>query len=224
MTITRRNILGLFAAGSATALAGCGGGGDGYDDAPTRFVRVLNLNPEFPSVDVAIDATVVVTNVPFEALTPAIELVFGTYSIGLRDRASARVLYFDGFGVDDRSPSLEVFYRKGASARLGPSPLGIVNYFDSSESLVAELSDASGNTQTSVLAFEASAPQVSQSLNCRLRLRRASDNVLVYDSGSRQRTDAILIYPADASSGLVRAMGVNHTYSTASAVVWPNIL
>lgn len=222
MSIDRRKLIGLFAASAATALAACGGGGD-YEP-PTRLVWVLNLNPDFASVDVAFDATVVTFGLPFQALTPAIELAFGTYTIGLRNPSSGRTLHFDGIDVDDASPSIEVFYRKGTSARLWPSPSGIVNYFDSTESLIADLSDSGGNVQTSVLAFEQSAPQVSQSAACRLRLRRASDGVLVYDSGSRQRTGAILIYPSNPSIGLVGVVGLDYTFNAASAVIWPNIL
>jgi hypothetical protein len=229
MTIDRRKIIGLFAASAATTLAGCGGGGGGYV-APTRFVWVLNLEPDFATVDVsfgapgATSATVVSPGLPFRALTLPIEIAFGTYSIGLRNPASGRTLFFDGFNVDNSSPSIEVFYRNGSSARLGPSPSGIVNYFDSPESLVAELGDGAGTVQSSLLAFEGSAPQVSQSAYCQLRLRRASDGVLVYDSGLQTRAGAILIYPADPVSGLVGVVGLSYTFNSASAVVWPNTL
>ena len=222
MSIDRRKIIGLFAATAVTALAGCGGGD--HHDTPTRLVWVLNLNPDFPSVDVAFDSTVVVGGLPFPALTPPIELVFGTYSIGLRNVLTGRTLFFDGFAVDDFSPSIAVFYRHGTSARLAPSPLGIVNYFDSSESLIADLDDGTGSVQTTVLAFEGSAPQASQSLNCRLFLSRASDQVLVYDSGLRERTDAILIFPADPVTGLVAVVGLNYSFDGATVVGWPNLL
>ncbi len=224
MSIDRRALIGLFAASAATALAGCGGGGD-YQSPPTRFVWVLNVNPDFVSVDVSFNSTRVATAMPFESLTLPIEVEFGTYTIGLRDRGpSGRNLLFDGFNVDNYSPSIEVFYRKGTSARLGASPSGIVNYFDSPELLVAELDDGTGFVQTTVLPFEGSAPQASQSLNCRLRLRRASDGVLVYDSGLRRRSGAIVIYPADPVLGFVGVVGLDYSFSDATAVRWPNIL
>lgn len=223
MVITRRNLIGVFAASGATALAGCGGGGDGYDDFSTRFLRVLNLNPEFAAIDIAVDEPVVVRNVPFETLSPPIELAFGTYRIGVLNRATGRALYSDVV-VDDFAPSLKVFYRFGSSALLESPPLGIVNYFDSNVSLFADLSaEPNGPTESSELAFRVSAPQVSRSRECRLLLSRVNDNVLVYDSGTRLRTDSILIYP-DGLTGLVGAIGVNYTYDTASAVVWRNIL
>ena len=222
MSIDRRKLLCLFAASAATALAGCGGGGNYV--VPTRSVWVLNLNAEFPSVDVAFGPTVVTAGLPFQALTPAIELDFGTYTLGLRNPASGRTLYFDGIVVDDFSPSLEVFYRKGNSARLGASPVGIVNYFDSSESLDVELYADPGGVQTARLAFEASIGQASQSVNCRLLLRRASDGVLVYDSGTRFRTDAILVFPADPLTGLVGVVGLNYGVNNLSVVSWSNLL
>lgn len=222
MSIDRRKILGLFAAASATALAGCGGGGDYV--APTRFVWVLNLNPEFTSTDVSLNASVLVTGLPFPALTPRIEAEFGTYSVGLRDRNTGLSFVFPGFVVDDVSPSVNLFYRSFGSARLGTAIPGIANYFDSNVALVAELSDGAGNTQTNVLAFESSVAQASRSANCRLRLRRATDGVLVYDSGLQARTDAILIHPADAQTGLVAVVALNYSFTDAVAVRWPNIL
>ena len=221
--IARRQILGWFAAASAAALAGCGGGGSD-PPVPTRFIWVLNLNPQFTAADVSLGATVLVSGLPFQALTPRIEAEFGIYDLGLRDRSSGRTFVFSGFAVDAGSPSIEVFYRSGASARLGASPLGIVNYFDSNESLIAELNDGFGSILTAVLPFESSVAQQSRSANCRLRLRRASDGVLVYDSGLRARTDAILILPADALTGLVTVVGLNYSFNDANAVSWFNIL
>ena len=225
MSIDRRKILALFAATSATALAGCGGGGDGGGQgAPTRFLWVLNLNPEFTSTDFSLSGNVLVSGLRFAELTPRIEAEYGSYSLGLRDRNTGRSFVFDRFQVDDFSPSVNVFYRFFDSARVGALVPGIANYFDSTESLVAELNDGAGNVQTNTLAFESSAAQASRSANCRLRLRRASDGVLVYDSGLQVRTSSIVIFPADPASGLVAVVGVNFNSSAANAVSWPNIL
>ena len=226
MSIARRKILGLFAAVSATALPGCGGGGDsgGRPAVPTRFLWVLNLNPEFTAADLTLGSTLLVSSLPFPALTPRIEAEFGTYSLGLRDRNTGRSFVFPGFIVDDVSPSVEVFYPSFGSARLGALIPGIANYFDSNVSLVAELDDGAGNLQTNVLAFESSAAQASRSANCRLRLRRATDGVYVYDSGLQLRTSAILIFPADAQTGLVAVVGVNFNFTDATVVRWPNIV
>ena len=142
----------------------------------------------------------------------------------MRDRNTGASFVFNGFQVDDFSPSVNVFYRSFRSARVGALVPGIANYFDSTESLVAELNDGTGNIQTNVLAFESSAAQASRSANCRLRLRRASDGVLVYDSGLQVRTSAILIFPADPVTGLVAVVAVNYNASAATAVSWPNIL
>lgn len=222
MSIDRRKLIGLFAVGSATTLAGCGGGVELV--VSTRSVWLLNLNPEFPSVDVSYGPTTVVSGLSFPALTPRIEVDFGIYSIGLRNRASGRTLFFDGVRVDENSPSMQVFYRKGASARLGASPTGIVNYFDSPESLIVELDDGVGGLQTSVLDFESSTIQTSRSSICRLQVRRVSDRVLVYDSGLRQRTGSILLFPSDPLIGFVGAVGLNYDGNSASMVNWPNIL
>ena len=230
MAIARRQLMiGLFATGAGATLAACGGGG-GYT-APTRLVWVLNLNPEFAFVDVSFGATgatvaqVVSPGLPFQAITPPIEVAFGTYSIGLRDPSSGRTVFFDNFNVDNNSPPVLVFYRNGTSTLLAPAPTGIVNYFDSNVALDAELDDTAGTVQfTPSLAFNASAPQASQSPYCRLRLRRATDGVLVYDSAVQPRAGTILIYPADPVSGLVAVIGLNYTFNNASAVVWPNTL
>lgn len=229
MTIARRQLMiGLFATGAGAALTACGGGGS-YTP-PTRLVWVLNLNPEFAFVDVsfgalgATTAQVVSPGLPFQAMTQPIEIAFGTYSIGMRDTSSGRTVFFDNFNVDNNSPSVLVFYRNGSSTLLAPAPTGIVNYFDSNVALDAELDDTTGAVQLSTLAFNASAPQVSQSPYCQLRLRRATDGVLVYDSAVQPRAGTILIYPAEPVSGLVAVVGLNYTFNSASAVVWPNTL
>jgi hypothetical protein len=225
MTLARRSVLGLFAAGAATTLAGCGGGGDVYyDDYPTRFLWVLNLNPEFTSVSVALGPDVVITGLPFPALTARIEAQFGSYVLGLRDSLTGQVQNFSNVIVDDAAPSFYVFYSSGGTGRLGDTPSGIVNYFDSSESLIADLDDGNGNVQTSVLAFERAAPQISTSPTCRLRLSRLSDGVLVYDSGLRTRAGALVIFPADTTTGLVSVAAVNYNDTAANAVAWVNIL
>ena len=226
MTIARRRILGLFAAtGATTVLAACGGGGDDYyDDVPTRYLWVLNLHPEFTSVDVALNRDRVVTGLSFPDLTPRIEAEFGNYVLGLLDRPSGDAFNFSDFIVDDYTPSISVLYRYGNSARLGVSPLGIVNYFESSVSLIVDLDDGNGNVQTSVLPFERATAQLSRSPNCRLRLSRASDGGLVYDSGRRARTDAIVVFPADPQTGLVGVVALNYNGTDAAAVVWANQL
>lgn len=223
MSIDRRKILGLLAAGTAIALPGCGGGGSD-DRVPTRFVWLLNVNPDFSSADVAFGPDVVVSGLPFPSLSPRIQAEFGTYVLGFRDRPSGRVQNFSGFVIDDLSPSVDVFYRYGTSARLGRTPSGIVNYFDSPESLIADLDDGNGNVQTSLLAFERAAAQTSRSVNCRLQLSRASDGVLVFDSGLRQRPDAMVVFPADPSVGLVGVFALTYGASDPIPVRWANTL
>ena len=221
MSLHRRQILAGLAA--TAALAGCGGGGYG-DAAPTRLIWLLNVNPEVTSADVSFGATTVASALPFPGLTPRVEIAYGYYSFSIRNRANGLTTTFDNVLVDGYSPTITVFYRKGTSTRLGASPIGIINYFDSTELLKVELDDGAGNVQLSVLAFESAAPQASQSVNCRLRLRRASDDVLVYDSGLRFREDAIVIFPADPASGLVSAAGLSYTATDAQLVSWPNTL
>ena len=225
MPLQRRQMLSCLAATATVALTACGGGGDGGFDRPlTRFMWLLNINPEVASADVRFGADTIATALRFPELTARVEIEFGAYSFTVLNRANNAAAIFDNVVVNGDSPELTVFYRKGNSVGLGASPLGIVNYFDSTETLVAELDDGAGVVQVSRLAFEAAAPQVSRSPNCRLRLRRASDRVLVYDSGLRFREDAILIFPADATTGLVSAAGLSYDRSNAQLVVWPNIL
>jgi len=226
MSIDRRKIIGLFAASAATALPGCGGGGDFVP--PTRFVWLLNLDPEFPSVDVSFNATTVTFALPFPALTPRFEVEYGSYTVGLRQSSNGLTQNFDGVAIDGNAPSMFVFYRHFDSTRLGSSPPGIINYFDSNVSLDVDLFDDVGNVQLETLTFEGSAPQNSRSSNCTLRLYAAGSSVLIYDSGLQQRTDSILVFPrypvASPFSGQVAVVGLNYGFGSAAVVSWPNIL
>ena len=226
ISIDRRKAIGLFAASAATLLAGCGGG---YEPPPTRFVWLLNLNPEFPSLDVSFGATPVTTALPFGALTPRFEVEYGRYSVALRDRSPNGITeVFDSVAIDGQSPSVFVFYRHFASTRLGSAAPGIANHFDSTVALDVDLFDGGNLVQIETLGFEGGAAQSSRSQNCQLRLYAAASPVLVYDSGLRQRTDSILVFPrfpaASQFSGEVAVVGLNHGFSSASAVSWPNLL
>ena len=237
MTIARRKIIGLFAAGAATTLAGCGGGGDVYVDAPyvppTRSMSLLNLNPEFASSDVMFGAVTVASALAFPGITLPFVADYGSYTLGIRNRASGVTQNFDSLPVDANSPSLFVFYRRFASTRLGSSPLvpGITNYFDSTVSLDVDLFDdnAGGAVQLiDALAFEGVARQTSGSTTCRLRLYAAGSTTLIYDSGQQTRTDSIIVYPrfpaASPRSGEVSVIGLNYGLNSASAVQWLNLL
>ena len=227
MPIDRRKAIGLIAASAAAALSGCGGGG--YHPPPTRFVWLLNLNPEYPSVDVSFGATPVTTALPFGALTPRFEVEYGSYRVTLRDRSlNGLTEIFDGVAIDANSPSVFVFYRHFASSRLGSAAPGIANHFDSNVALDFDLLDGASNLQFGTLPFEGSTAQTSNSLNCALHLYATGNTVLVYDSGLRQRTDSILVFPrfpaAHNRSGEVAVVGLNHGFASAAAVVWPNLL
>lgn len=225
ISIDRRKAIGLFAASAATLLAGCGGG---YEPPPTRFVWLLNLNPEFPSVDVSFGATPVTTALPLGALTPRFEVEYGRYTVALRNRLNNFTENFDGVVIDAVSPSVFVFYRHFPSTRLGSALPGIVNLFDSNVGLEFDLFDDASNLQFGALPFEGDLPQNSRSANCRLNLYAAGSNVLVYDSGVRQRTDSIIVFPrflaAHARSGEVAVVGLNFGSGSAAAVPWPNLL
>ena len=226
MSIDRRKIIGLFAASAATALAGCGGGGDSAP--PTRLVWLLNVNPEFPSADVSLGSTPIASALPFPGLTATAEVEFGSYTIALREQSTGVTQSFDGVLVDDISPSMFVFYRHFTSTRLGSSPPGIINYFDSTVPLDVDLYDDVGNVQLERLEFEGSANQNSASRNCTLRLYAAGSTELIYDSGLQQRTDSILVFPrypaASPLSGQVAVIGLNYGRNGAGAVTWPNLL
>lgn len=237
MTIARRKIIGLFAAGAATTLAGCGGGGDGYVDVPyvppTRSMSLLNLNPEFSSSDVTFGAATVASGLTFPGITNPFVAEYGTYTLSIRNRSPAITQNFDGLPVDGSSPSLFVFYRRFASTRLGSSPLvpGITNYFDSTVGLDVDLFDETGGVQLiDALGFEGNATQASGSRNCRLQLYAAGSSVLIYDSGPQlqARPDSIIIFPrfpaASSRSGEVAVIGLNYNVNGASAVSWPNYL
>ncbi len=236
MTIARRNILGLIAASAATALTGCGGGGDGPSSRP---VRVLNLNPEFPSAEVSIRNTVVASILPFKELTGPIEVAFGAYTITFRDRTGfVPPVDFPNIPANENS-AIEVFYRNGISNTVGLQPLlensppFVINLFDSTESLIVELEDEFGTVQRPVpeLAFQASVAQSSLSRRCGLRVFRSSDLSVVYDSGPvlLARPRAILLFPLSATFpfnpifGRVGVMALDYSGISATAEVWPAI-
>ncbi len=185
-------------------------------------------NPEFPGADVSIGATTVSSALPFPALAPRIEADYGNYTVALRERSNGFTQNFDNVAIDGASPSMFVFYRHFASTRLGSSPPGIVNYFDSNIALDVDLFDGANNVQIETLAFEGSAPQNSASVNCQLRLYAANSPTLVYDSGLQQRTDSILVFPrfpaASSRSGELAVVGLNYGVATAAMVSWPNVL
>ncbi|MEO8806536.1 MAG: hypothetical protein ABI433_10655 [Burkholderiaceae bacterium] len=231
MSIARRKIIGLFAASAATALAGCGGGGD---DVVLQRVWVLNVNPEFPSADVSVGTTLLATGLQAPGLTSPLDFESGYYTVRVRRPADGVFFDFDNVAIDAHSslPSLFVFYRHFASARLVPAPRGIENYFDSSVNLDIDLFDGDGTgtsfVQTQILPFEGGGPQTSNSRTCRLRLFAEGSTTLIYDSGVQNRTDSILIHPrfpaASARSGEVAVVGLNYGFVNAGAVVWPNLL
>lgn len=233
MTIARRNILGLMAASAAAALAGCGGG----DGPSSRSVRVLNLNPEFPSAEVTIRNTVVASILPFKELTGPIEVAFGAYTITFRDRTGfVPPADFPNIPANENS-AIEVFYRNGISNGVGLQPLLenspplVINLFDSTESLIVELEDEFGTVQRPEpeLAFQASIAQSSLSRRCALRVFRSSDLSVVYDSGPvlLARPRAILLFPLSATFpfnpifGRVGVMALNYSGANATAQEWP---
>ena len=229
MSIDRRKVVGLIGASAATVLAGCGGGG--YQPPPTRFVWVLNLNPEFADVDVSFGATRMTSGLPFRALTLRFEVEYGIYRVTLVDPSDGFTQIFDNVVINASSPSVFVFYRAFPSA-LAPAPLGIVNYFDSAVPLDVDLFNGVGNFVQLVdaLPFEGVAAQVSNSLDCELELYPAvvGSPLLVYASGLQARTDSIIVFPrfpaADLRSGQVAVVGLNHGFSSASAAIWPNLV
>ncbi|HET6598925.1 MAG TPA: hypothetical protein VFG60_03090 [Burkholderiaceae bacterium] len=233
MPLDRRRFIGLIAA-STTTLAGCGGGiyagfGSGFDDGFTSFVWVLNLNPEFASADVSIGPVTVALGLPPGGLTARSEFEAGQYDVALRDRTSGAAVGFDDVRIHEGTLTLQVFFRDGNSSLLTSSPTGITNYFDSSIPLDVDLFDDGGVAQNEILDFEDSADQASRSGNCTLRIYPGDgSNVLVYDSGLQQRTDAILIFPrfpaASPRSGEVAVIGLNYGTDSVSAFVWPNLL
>jgi hypothetical protein len=233
MSIARRKIIGLFAASAATTLAGCGGGGG--DDGPyLQRVWVMNVNPEFQSANVSVGSTLIGAGLPFPGLTSPVDFDTGYYTVRVQRPAGGVFFDFDNVLIDAGSslPSLLVFYRHFASARLVPAPRGIENYFDSTVNLDYDLFDGDGSgptlPQTQILPFEGGGRQTSNSSTCRLRLYAENSPTLIYDSGVQNRTDSILIHPrfpaASARSGEVAVTALNYGFVNASAVVWPNLL
>ena len=228
MTIARRNILGLIAASAATALAGCGGG----DGPSSRSVRVLNLNPDFPSAEVTIRNTVVASILLFKKLTDPIGVAFGAYTITFRDRTgSVPLVDFPNIPANENS-AIEVFYRNRIGSTVGLQPLlensppFVINLFDLTESLFVELDDGIGPLQQQTLDFGASVAQSSRSTECRLRVFRSINGPLVYDSGPVLRLRGILLFPLpdafpfDPNFGRVGVMALDYSGPNATAKEW----
>ena len=226
MSIDRRKFIGWVAAGAATGIAGCGGGGGHY--VPTRSVWLLNLNPEYPALDASFGGITVSSGLPFQALTQRFEVEYGRYTVALYNWSTQLTEFFDNVVIDSQSPSLFVFYRHFNSTWLGSSPAGIANYFDSNVGLDVDLFGPPGLVQQERLAFEGEAPQRLSSSQCTLQLYAANSQVLVYDSGLQLRTDSILVFPRFPAfhprSGEVAVVGLNYDGVGAAAVSWPNLL
>jgi hypothetical protein len=233
MTIARRQIIGLFATGAATALTGCGGGGsvEVYNEEPPvqvlpAYAWILNLNPDFTALDVDFDGTNVAAALPFQGLTRRVELAPRRYSLGLRNRGAVAAARFDYLAASNVA-SVEVVYRKGVNAVIDSTPSGLVNYFDSSEPLITELDDGTTSSlvQRNVLAFEGGVTQAANTVNCGLLVRRSSNNAVVYDSGVVRRPDAILLFQTISAVSPVGALGLNYfDDNTATVTLWPNVM
>lgn len=76
MRSTLRTVLGI--AGGLVLLAGLAGPTAAQNEA---FVRVVHASPDAPNVDVWVDGTAVLTDVPFTAVSDYLSLPAGTYTI-----------------------------------------------------------------------------------------------------------------------------------------------
>ena len=142
-------------------------------------------------------------------------------------------MFFDNIPANENSPSIEVFYRDfntvGLQGLLESSPPVVINFFDANEHLIVHLDDGFGTVQTKELAFLDSVAQSSLSPGCRLRVARASDLSLVYDSGQLldERPRAILLFPLvaafpfDPIFGRVGVIALNYSGANATAQEWP---
>ena len=225
MTIARRHILGFFAASAATALAGCGGGGD---SPPRRTVWVLNVNPNFAAAQVEFSNAVVapvVTRVDFPKLSAPLDVAFDTYTVTLRDLdpPPTERPFSENIRVDADSPTVEVFYRALNSAQLGgPIPLLlrestppiIINYCDLDTSLKVEFDYGPGNVFSKSVPFEGSSDQPSQFARERFyRLRVLQPNGTPdFDSGAElhSNTRVIVLFPYDSANNRVGVIGLNY--------------
>ena len=225
MSLSRRHFLTTLAAGSATALTGCGGGDD---PPPTRTMWLLNLNPEATIADVIFGNTTVATGLGFPALTAPAIVEYGTYDFSVRNRGviPSRTSTFPNNVVDGTSSPLRVFYRDATvfptTTVLGFAPVGVVNYFDAPFGLKVDLLDEASNQSVLwTLQFEDAVPQVLTGSTCQLQLRNATTNQLLYNSNPGQLRDtAILIFPADAASGNIAVAGLTYTSTTARLTLW----
>jgi len=120
---TRRRILLGIGTGATVALAGCSGGGDGdgtdtetatdtstgdgmetdtetetetADDAETAAVRVAHVSPNAPNVDVYVDDSAVLEDVPFGAVSDYLDVPGGDREIEITAAGDADASVFAG--------------------------------------------------------------------------------------------------------------------------------
>jgi len=135
----RRRFLATSGALGVTFLAGCGGGGPGVDtttetstatttdtstetttdtttDEPSMsMVRVAHLSPNAPNVDVYVDTSAVLQDVPFGAVSDYLELESGTYSVEITAAGDPDTSVFQG----DVSVAADMAYTIAAIGELG---------------------------------------------------------------------------------------------------------
>ena len=113
---TRRRVLLGVGAGVSVALAGCSGGGgtdtptdadmemddtDTATDTPTATpetgsVRVAHLSPNAPNVDVYVDGSAVLEDVPFGAISGYLDVPAGERQVEITAAGDAGTVVFDG--------------------------------------------------------------------------------------------------------------------------------
>lgn len=109
--LSRRRVLLGIGAGTTVALAGCATpGGDTETDEPmstptetdtpaqtgSAMVRVAHLSPNAPNVDVYVDGSAVLEDVPFGAVSDYLTLPAGAYTVEITAAGDADTSVFEG--------------------------------------------------------------------------------------------------------------------------------
>jgi hypothetical protein len=120
---TRRGVLTLTG-GALVALAGCGGSGGQEEATPTEteaemteteaemtetateepadaMLRVAHLSPDAPNVDVAVDGSTVLEDVPFETVSDYLALTVGDHEVTVTPTGGDEAVFDDTVTLDE---------------------------------------------------------------------------------------------------------------------------
>lgn len=91
----RKILMTLLLVTALGGLAGCGDDDEKGNGADKAFVRVAHLSPDAPNVDVRVDGSRVLSNVPFKAVSDYLELAGGAHRVQVTPANAATPVVID---------------------------------------------------------------------------------------------------------------------------------